>query len=281
MTMRKHLEIALLIGCAVALGIFPAAAQRFETEKPEFYFTRVMYSSFGRGGGFMRPPDQFDCLNLRAGQGGFGGGGSWATDYPASDCKFMWGVQRLSNVRVHPQPNVVQIMDENLFRYPYLYLLEPGRGMTFSKEEAERLREYFDRGGFMHVDDFWGPDQKAYFELEFAKIFPDRPLQELPLTHEVFHTFFDVDKVMQIPNINNGRRITRSGGQGPTWQDDRDIVPHVYGISDDNGRLMVIVTYNSDLGDAWEWMDDPEYPEVYSGQAYRMGLNFIIYAMTH
>jgi hypothetical protein len=133
----------------------------------------------------------------------------------------------------------------------------------------------------MHVDDFWGPDQAADFEFEISKVFPDRSLEELPLSHEVFRTFFEVDTVMQIPNISNGRRITRTGGQGPTWQDSRDTRPRIYGISDDDGRLMVVITYNSDLGDAWEWMDDPEYPEKFSGQAYRMGINFIVYAMSH
>jgi hypothetical protein len=97
----------------------------------------------------------------------------------------------------------------------------------------------------------------------------------LPLTHPVFHSFFDVDTVMQIPNVNNACR----GGR--TWEDGSDIEPRVFGVSDDDGRLMVMITYNSDLGDAWEWMDEPCYPQLYSGQAYRMGINFIIYAMSH
>jgi hypothetical protein len=280
--MKKTLPLSLIVAAGFMLfQLWPAAAQQFDEDAPEFYFTRVMYNGGGRRSfGRLSDVPRFDCANLPPG-GGFGGGGSWATDYPASDCKFMWGVQRLTGIRVHPNPNVVRIMDETLFQYPYLYLLEPGRGMTFSDEEASRLREYFDRGGFLHVDDFWGPDQAADFEYEISKVFPDRSLEELPLSHEVFRTFFEVDTVMQIPNISNGRRITRNGGQGPTWQDSRDTQPRIYGISDDNGRLMVVITYNSDLGDAWEWMDDPEYPEKFSGQAYRMGINFIVYAMSH
>jgi hypothetical protein len=98
----------------------------------------------------------------------------------------------------------------------------------------------------------------------------------LKLSHQVFHTFFDIDTVMQIPNRSNGCR-----NDGQTWEDRRDTEPVIYGIHDDNGRLMVLVTYNSDLGDAWEYMDLPCYPVKYSGQSYRMGLNFMIYAMTH
>jgi hypothetical protein len=107
------------------------------------------------------------------------------------------------------------------------------------------------------------------------KVFPDRSIEPIPLTHEVFHTFFDIDTVMQIPNVGNACR----GGR--TWEDPSDTRPGIFGIKDDEGRVMVLITYNSDLGDAWEWMDEPCYPEIYSGQAYRMGLNFIIYAMTH
>ena len=107
-------------------------------------------------------------------------------------------------------------------------------------------------------------------------VVPDRKMESLPPDHPVFHTFFDIDTVMQIPNRGNGCR-----NDGQTWEDNRDPTPKVLGISDDDGRLMVLVTYNSDLGDAWEYMDLPCYPVKFSGQAYRMGLNFMIYAMTH
>jgi hypothetical protein len=148
--------------------------------------------------------------------------------------------------------------------------------MILDDDEAAQLREYLLRGGFLHVDDFWGPDQFANFEEQIGKVFPDREMVRLQLSHEVFRTFFNIEEVMQIPNQNNGCR-----NDGQTWQDSRDRLPGIYGISDDEGRLMVLVTYNSDLGDAWEYMDLPCYPVKYSGQAYRMGLNFMIYAMTH
>jgi len=186
----------------------------------------------------------------------------------------MYGIQRLSNIRVQIEENPVEIMDPELFKYPFVYAVEVGR-MHISNTEAARLREYLLRGGFLYVDDFWGVYQYQNFAAQMKKIFPERPIEQIPLTHEIFRTFFTIDHVMQIPNISNGCR----GGR--TWQDASDITPRVFGINDERGRLMVLATYNSDLGDAWEWMDEPCYPELYSGQAYRMGLNFIIYAMTH
>ena len=243
---------------------------------PEFYFTRLVYTENGqrRRRTMPKPPDQFTCPEFGGGRFFPRQGWGWATDYPGADCKFMGGVHRLTGVRVHPNPNVISILDPHLFNFPYVYAVEVG-GMYLSDEEAVRLREYLLRGGFLHVDDFWGGWQKANFEAQIQKVFPDRPMQPLPLSHPVFHTFYDLDTVMQIPNRGNGC----FGGE--TWEQPDDTEPVIYGISDDHGRLMVVVTYNSDLGDAWEYMDLPCYPEIYSGQAYRMGINFMIYAMSH
>jgi hypothetical protein len=221
-----------------------------------------------------KPAGQYTCPEF-GGPGFFPRQGwGWATDYPGADCKYMGGVHRLTGLSVNPNPNVIGIMDEQLFQFPYVYGVEVG-GMYLSEAEAARLREYLLRGGFLHVDDFWGLRQKANFEAQIRKVFPDRAMQPLSLDHEIFHTFFDVDSMIQIP----GQGDACYGG--PTWQQRDDTEPRIYGISDDNDRLMVVVTYNSDLGDAWEYMDLPCYPEQYSGQAYRLGINFMIYAMTH
>jgi hypothetical protein len=256
-----------------ALFVLPGVAQIEEEQAPEFYFTRLVY---GNGFGAPRVPNfDFQCSDLEAGEGGSRFGGGWGTDFPASDCKFMWGIQRLSNIRVYDKgPHLVTALDPKLFSYPYLYIVSPHR-MALSRAETANLREYLLRGGFLHVDDFWGLEQRRYVEQQLGRIFPDRPVTRLSLDHDVFHTFFDIDTVMQIPNVNNACR----GRQ--TWEQRSEIEPMVFGISDDAGRLMVMITYNSDLGDAWEWMDLECYPQEYSGQAYRMGLNFMIYAMSH
>ena len=153
--------------------------------------------------------------------------------------------------------------------------------MELNDEEAARLREYLLRGGFWHLDDFWGQCQLQNVVDQLHKVFPDRELEEIPLNNELFHTFFDVTTIAQVPNIGNARRIFRGDPSAHTWEQPGDREPRVLGLYDDNHRLMVVLTYNSDLGDAWEWMDDPEYPANITTQAYREGIDFIIYSMTH
>lgn len=287
-----------ITGFVVVLGLALAAAQNFQRgfgaegqqdlhpkllerpltahDAPEFYFTRLVYTENGyRNRRTMRKPSvPYVCPE-------FGGsshfpqqGWGWATDYPGADCKFMGGVERLTGVRVNPHPNVIGIMDDELFKYPFVYAVEVG-GMELSSAEAARLREYLLRGGYLHVDDFWGGFQRANFEEQMRKVFPDREMESLPLTHPVFHTYYDIDQLLQIPNRTNGCYGER------TWEQPDDTDPVIYGISDDTGRLMVVATYNADLGDAWEYMDLPCYPTKFSSQAYRVGISFMIYAMSH
>ena len=232
---------------------------------PEFYFTRLAYTENGSRGWGRFVPKDFRCPEF---------GGGWSMDSPGADCKYMGGIHRLTGLRVYPNPNMIRITDPDLFKFPYAYIVEPG-GLDLTDEETARLREYLLRGGFIHADDFWGLREKANFEYQMKKVLPERQMEVLPLSHEVFHTFFDINEIIQIP----GERAGCYGG--PTWERPDDKEPRIYGISDDKGRLMVVVTYNSDLGDAWEYMDEKCYPERYSGQSYRLGMNFIIYAMTH
>src|SRR5262249_14115271 len=181
---------------------------------------------------------------------------------------------RLTGLPVYTHPNIIDILDPSLSTFPYVYIVEPG-GLYFTDEEAARLREFFARGGFLHVDDFCGLMQRANFENQMRKVFPDRLCETIQLTHEIFHTFYDINEMIQIPNQGNGCYGP------PYWEQSDDKEPRIYGISDDHGRLQVVVTYNSDLGDAWEYMDAGCYPQKLTGQAYRLGLNFMIYAMTH
>jgi hypothetical protein len=264
----------------------PAPRAADADEVPEYYFTRLVYTqnpqARRRGGNTtLAKPDPLICPEFGGATAYFPRQGfGWATDYPGGDCKYMGGVHRLTGIRVSPNPHVMEILDDDLFKFPYIYAVEVGQ-MLLSDKEGERLREYMLRGGFLHVDDFWGPAEAADFVDQVEKIFPDRLYQlekPLPITHEIFHTFFDVDEVIQVP----GRRSRGSCGEGGrTWEDDRDTEPKVLGISEDDGRLMMLITYNSDLGDAWEYMDDPCYPEKYSSYAYKIGINAMIYAMSH
>jgi Domain of unknown function (DUF4159) len=247
---------------------------------PEFYFTRVMYTDvYGRGPRLGVPSTDFEhghSLGDRLSRFY----GRWMTDTWDADYQYMWGIQRLTNARISMKPHPMEIMDPALFDYPYLYAVEPGY-MDLSQKEAERLREFLLRGGFLHVDDFWGLAEWNNLARNMRMVFPDRQFVDLPLSHEIFHTFFDIDQILQPPNDGLGRQYTYSGGRTRTWERPDDTAPHVRGISDDNGRLMVVATHNADLGDAWEWMDDPDYPSKFTTYAYRFGMNSIIYALTH
>jgi hypothetical protein len=266
------LLLVLLVGASCWLVAHPLPAA--SDEAPEFYFTRLAYNETGSHGWGRFLGNRYVCPE-------FGGrnffppqGHGWSMDSPGADCKFMGGVHRLTGLAVFPNPNMVEILDDSIFKYPYAYMVEVG-GMDLTAMEAAQLREYLLRGGFIHVDDFWGLEEKANFEYQMKKVFPEYSFEVLPVTHQAFHTFFDVDEIIQVP----GQEAGCFGGR--TYERNDDTEARVYGLKDDKGRLMVITTYNSDLGDAWEYMDLACYPAKFSGQAYRLGLNFMIYAATH
>jgi hypothetical protein len=152
----KKLSVSVIL-------VFVAAASSAPLESddtPEFYFTRLVYTNndqyYGRNAFTMpAPSEQFTCPELGGSTFFPRQGWGWGIDYPGADCKLMWGIHRLTNLRVHPHPNAIGAMDEDLFKYPYLYAVSPG-AMYLNQAEANRLREYLLRGGFLHVDDFWG-----------------------------------------------------------------------------------------------------------------------------
>ena len=146
--------------------------------------------------------------------------------------------------------------------------------MVLSDKDAEIMREYLDRGGFWMLDDFWGTFEWAAMEKQIRKILPNAEIKDIPKDHAIFHQFFDIDEIMQVPSLAyvfNG---------GITWEQD-GFVAECKGIFDDKGRLMVVINHNTDLGDAYEWSDDARYPDKFSGYAFRMAVNFIMYALTN
>jgi hypothetical protein len=219
-----------------------------------FVFTRGIYSD-GRGfrRGFRR--------------------GSWSVDYPKADEQFLTVLRRLVAIDAHDGENAVRLDDPGLRRYPFLYMLEVGY-MQMTPEEVKGLREYLLAGGFLMVDDFWGTAEWYNFEMEIQRVLPEYPIVEVPLDHPLFHSVYNVDEVVQVPNVANARW----GEQ--TWERD-GFVPHVRGIFDEKGRLLVAINWNTDLGDAWEWAEQPYYPVNYSTYAFQVGVNTIIYAMSH
>ena len=148
--------------------------------------------------------------------------------------------------------------------------------MELSDEEARRLREYVLRGGFLFLDDFWGDYGVGECPgADAQKVFPEYEIKDLPRNHTLFHCYFDIDEVIQVPGIGSWLR------RGVTHEKGGKITPHYMGIEDKNGKVIVFITRNCDLGDAWEWIDDPRYPLKYGLAAYKVGINVIIYAMSH
>jgi hypothetical protein len=201
-------------------------------------------------------------------------GGAWATDFPEADDHFSVGIREWAgtNLNVSAQPVQVEVMDERLFDYPLVYFVEPGY-MELNDEEAARLREYVARGGFMFFDDFWGEAEWQNVVEQMKKVFPDLEPKELPLTHPIFHAYLDIEEVVQVPNIYNAQRGVTSEKGG--------IIPYYMGIEDKQGRLVAFFARNSDLGDAWEWINDSRYPVKYGLAAYKVGINVVVYAMSH
>jgi hypothetical protein len=137
------------------------------------------------------------------------------------------------------------------------------------------LREYLLRGGFLMLDDFWGEEEFARFNESMSKVFPDRPIVELPDGDPIFHTVYDLDERYQIPGLWAFR-----GGYGMSRRAE-GTVGRWMGIYDDRGRVMVAICFNSDVGDSWEFADEPAYPEKLSALGIRLGVNYVVYAMTH
>jgi hypothetical protein len=199
----------------------------------------------------------------------------WRTDYPDSDLNFSYRLQELTSLQVDPQPVTLRLSDERLFDYPFLYLIEPGQ-MILEEAEVQALRRYLRNGGFLMVDDFWGEDEWYNFHQQIKRVFPDREPQELPLEHEIFHCVYDLKEKPQIPSIN----VAWSGRTYERWD---AAEPHYRALFDDNGRMMAIICHNTDLGDGWEREGvDPWYFREFSEKrSYPLGINIVVYAMTH
>jgi hypothetical protein len=226
--------------------------ERFKADL--FTFARVKYSSYGGGWG----------------------GGRWATDFPDSDLNFSYRLKELTALEVDPYGKIIELTDEALYDYPFLYLIEPGQ-MLLEEEEVLALRRYLLNGGFLMVDDFWGEWEWENFYREIKRVFPDREPVELPLEHEIFHIVYDLKMKPQVPSIAWVHH-RRTDDNRPDAAE-----PHYRGIFDDKGRMMALVCHNTDLGDGWEQEGaNHEYFKEFSEKwSYPLGINIVTYAMTH
>jgi hypothetical protein len=213
------------------------------------------------------------------------GGQGWWTDYPDADINFSIRLSELTKTRVSKargnEPNhlVIRLSDDALFQCPYLHMEDVGT-LQFSDDEVLRMREYLLKGGFLWVDDFWGPEAWSQWEYEIHRVLPpnEYAIHDLTRDHPFWRTMFLIEKLPQIPSINywmrNGGETSERG-----WESEE---PHIRGISDKHGRLMVLMTHNTDISDAWEREgEDPRYFYLFSPNGYAVGINVVVYAMTH
>jgi hypothetical protein len=207
---------------------------------------------------------------------------NWTIDYPRSDRHLLEGVRRLTRIETRSVEQIVDLDgtgDE--FDWPMMYAVEVGH-WNLPDDQAKQLREFLLRGGFLMVDDFHGdqPYHNVYSEWQvfltgIKKVFPDRPIVDLEDSNPIFHTVYDLDDRFQVPGWQWVRsRLTYEAGE-------TGMTPHWRAIYDDKGRVMVAICHNMDLGDAWEWSDDPRYPEKWARLAYQIAVNYFIYDLTH
>jgi hypothetical protein len=269
------------------------------------YFKKVVVSVFvlalagatiaaqrGGGGyyGLRRPAADtfkghfnFCRLAFRTGFGGYGGG--WGVDYPRADENLSIRLSELSEAAVNfdkrgiPDYVVIQATEPELFKCPFLMVTNHGNA-TFVPEETVALRAYLQKGGFMWADDAWGSPAWDHWLDQVRTILPaaEYPLVDLPIDHSIFRVLYEAKRIPQIPNIG----FFRGSGGGTSERGEDSRVPHAYGILDARGRIMVLTTHNTDFGDAYEReSDDPEFFYRFSVEGYAIGINILLYSMTH
>jgi hypothetical protein len=220
-------------------------------------------------------------------RGGMPFPGQWTMDYPRSDRHLLEGVRRLTRIDSKSVEQVVSFGEDDMYNFPMMYAVEVGHWML-RDEDAQQLREFLLRGGFLMVDDFHGSNAGDHaaadgerinewqtFTDSMSRVFPDRPIVEIQDSDPIFHTLYDLDKRFQVP----GAQYFESGliyEKGPTGKE-----PHWRAIRDDKGRIMVAICHNMDLGDAWEHSDEARYDEKWASLAYRIAMNYFVYDLTH
>ena len=229
-------------------------------EKAEFAFARLMFPPGPLNGYRGRDAEWHQGLSL------------WTQDYPRADRHFSQAVRRLTRIHTRSVEQPVNLEEGDAYDWPWLYAVQVGE-WGLSDAQGKLLREYCLRGGFFMADDFHGQAEWYEFESRMKKAFPEYPIRDIEDADAIFHTVYDLNDRYQIPgqaHLYNGYK-GGADGRGAHWR----------GIFDTQGRVMVAISYNSDVGDAWEYADDPRYPARFADLAIRLGVNYIIYAMTH
>ena len=220
-------------------------------EKTEFAFGRLRFRSYRDGGRYFRA--------------------RWGTDSNKSERQFIQGLRRLTRVHARSVEQIVDIDSDEIYDWPFMYAVGIG-DWSLSEAHALRLRNYFERGGFLMVDDFHNEREWGQFMAGINRIFPNANVVEIQDGDPIFNIVYQLKTESHVP----GYQVV----WGQEWE--RGGVGHHYrAVVDDKNRVQVAICFNMDLGDAWEWADAPEYPEKYAGLAFRLGVNYVLYTMTH
>jgi hypothetical protein len=254
------------------------------------------FAQFGGGGFFRSPvrlaPDEFPdrdfvvCRLMYTEVRREPNGGGWRTDYPYGEINLTIRFSELTRTPVSwsgdrfPNHYVVRLTDDALFQCPFTVASDVGT-IGLSQDEAERLRLYLLKGGFLWVDDFWGTRAWEQWSHEFAKVLPpdEFPIEDVPLSDPIFRSQFVVEKVPQITNIRfwratQGRETSERGADSAE--------AHFRAVRDGNGRIMVVMTHNTDIADSWEREgEDPGFFYQFSPDGYAVGVNVLLHALTH
>ena len=279
--MWRDVKRYLLLACLAAGIAFLLQAQRPFRQYPgweysdfplpadwqvagEWTFARLMYPPIAGGYGYRRRRMNVDWTQ---------GYSNWTIDYPRSDRHLSEAVRRLTRIQARSVEQPVNLDDgAEVYNWPWLYGVEVGH-WNLTDPQAAKLRDFLLRGGFFMCDDFHGTEEWSVFIASMQRVFPDRAIVEIDNGSAIFHTLFDLDDRYQVPGAQfiRSQRTYEKDGYEARWR----------GIYDDKGRLMVAICHNMDLGDSWEHADNPEYPEKYSALGLRIGINYIVYSMTH
>jgi len=219
----------------------PPASNGVTPPAQAFTFVRVQWEGGRSGLGFS----------------GRGNGPLWAHDFPTAEQNLYTAINALTSLPLTNENKILSLTDDAIFDFPFMYICEVGY-WTITEKEVERLAEYLSRGGFLIVDDFRGGYEWSNFLDQIQRVTPKAP-QPISIDHPIFHCFFDFDRL---------------GDHAPYG----GLTPRYYALFDDKGRMIAIINHNNDIGDGWEW---PQNDEAFSTEAFKLGINYLIYAMTH
>jgi Domain of unknown function (DUF4159) len=247
----------LALGALTLLDAQPAPGPDARFAGLQWTFARIRYDAWT-----LPPGRRYDIYDE-----------PWTIDFPAAEQNLSRRVRTVTSIQVN-EPVVLTLEDPGLWNYPWIYIVEPGN-LRMNEAEVANLREFLLRGGTLTFDDFHGPFEWEIMEREMKRVFPDREIVHLERSHPIFSSFYQLDGFPQTPGLGSflqGRTWEKGGYEG-----------RLSAIEDDSGRAMVLINWNTDMGDGWEWSNAADYPGYvrFTAQAYRMQINEIIYSLTH